>query len=58
VVSSVLPQPCKDREAMKPKQMAANARPSCMITTGSSCAGIKSRCCSGLFPLEPKQKHE
>ena len=32
VVSSVLPQPCKDREAMKPKQMAANARTSCMIT--------------------------
>ena len=56
VVSSVLPQPCKDREAMKPKQMAANARTSCMITRGSD-AGIKSRCCSGLFPLEPKQKH-
>ena len=32
VVSSLLPQPCKDREAMKPKQMAANARASCMIT--------------------------
>ena len=32
VVSSVLPQPCKDREAMKPKQMATNARASCMIT--------------------------
>ena len=29
--SSVLPQPCKDREAMKPKQMAANARASFMI---------------------------
>ena len=32
VVSSLLPQPCKDREATKPKQMAANARTSCMIT--------------------------
>ena len=32
VSSSVLPQPCKDREATKPKQMAANARTSCMIT--------------------------
>ena len=32
VVSSLLPQPCKDREATKPKQMAANARTSFMIT--------------------------
>ena len=35
VVSSLLPQPCKDREATKPKQMAANARTSCMITVTS-----------------------
>ena len=31
VSASSLPQPCKDREAMKPKQMAANARASFMI---------------------------
>lgn len=47
VVSSLLPQPCKDREATKPKQMAANARTSCMITTGS-CAGVRTRCCSAF----------
>ena len=32
VSASSLPHPCKEREAMKPKQMAANARASCMIT--------------------------
>ena len=47
VVSSLLPQPCKDREATKPKQMAANARASCMITMGS-CAGVRTRCCSAF----------
>lgn len=52
VVSSVLPQPCKDSEAMKPKQMARNARASCMITTGST-AGTKSKCC--LTSLQPKR---
>ena len=35
--SSVLPQPCKEREAMKPKQMAANARASFMIRTRWLC---------------------
>ena len=35
VVSSLLPQPCKDREATTPKQMAANTRTSCMITVTS-----------------------
>ena len=47
VSSSVLPQPCKDREAMKPKQMAANARANCMITTGSD-AGTKKKLFSTL----------
>ena len=50
VFSSVLPQPCKDSEAMKPKQMAMNARANCMITTGSD-AGTKNKCRSGLFTL-------
>jgi hypothetical protein len=54
VVSSVLPHPCKDRDAMKPTQMAANARANCMITTGSD-AGTKNKCRSGLFTLKPKQ---
>ena len=47
VSSSVLLQPCKDREAMKPKQMAANARTSCMITVIS----MASNKCNRRKPL-------
>ena len=46
--SSVLLQPCKDREAIKPKQMAASARTSCMITRGSD-AGIDAVQASSLL---------
>ena len=55
VVSSVLPQPCKDREAMKPKQMAANARTSCMITVISMASNKCNRRSANHFSLEPKQ---
>ena len=48
-VSSSLLQPCKDRDAMKPKQMAMKARKSCIMKTVD--AENLGKCFSGLKPL-------
>ena len=55
-VSSSLPHPCKESEAMKPKQTATKARASCMITTTQMVERCRKilRYNLGLFSLQPK----